>query len=107
EMLKGPNKQFDIGKQIVDQATDNEKLRHDWEDDPLNRMNLSPKELIQFQKFMNENHDIVEKITNVPVLFVQGNKDKLVKPEGTWDLFNEVASEEKVFLAIPSEHLIF
>ena len=38
---------------------------------------------------------------------VQGNKDKLVKPEGTWELFNEIDSEQKTFMAVPSEHLIF
>jgi hypothetical protein len=56
---------------------------------------------------MNENHDVAKQIIKTPVLMVQGSKDKLVKPEGTWELFNEQATEEKVFLAVPSEHLIF
>ncbi|MFN8552102.1 MAG: alpha/beta fold hydrolase [Candidatus Obscuribacterales bacterium] len=107
QFLKGADKQFDVGSAIVDQATANPKLRDDWAGNPLDRMNLSPKELIQFQSFMNDNHDSAKKITNTPVLMVQGNNDKLVKPEGTWDLFNEIASEQKSFLAVPSEHLIF
>jgi len=107
DFLKGPNKQFDIGKSIVDQATDNPALRKDWEDNPLDRMDLSAKELMQFQKFMNENHDSVKSITKTPVLMIQGTEDKLVKPTGTWDLFIEIPSREKTFLAVPSEHLVF
>jgi len=30
-----------------------------------------------------------------------------VKPEGTWELFNELTTQQKYFLAVPSEHLIF
>jgi len=107
QFMKGPNKQFNIGSDIVGQATQNEKERKDWENDPLDRMDLSAKELMQFQKFMNENHDVAKDIKDLPVLFVQGTEDRLVKPEGTWDLFNEVASPEKYFLGVPSEHLIF
>ncbi len=107
EFLTGPNKQHNVGKSIVKQATNNEQLREDWANNPLDRMNLSAKELIQFQTFMNENHDAAKEITKTPVLFVQGSEDKLVKPEGTWDLFNEQATELKTFLAVPSEHLIF
>jgi alpha-beta hydrolase superfamily lysophospholipase len=107
EFLTGPNRQHNIGKSVIDQATKNEKLRDDWEGDPLDRMDLSAKELIQFQKFMNDNHDVAKQITNTSVLVVQGSNDKLVKPEGTWDIFNEIQSAQKNFLAVPSEHLIF
>jgi alpha-beta hydrolase superfamily lysophospholipase/thiol-disulfide isomerase/thioredoxin len=107
EFLKGKNKQFDVGTKIVSQATQNEKLREDWSSNPLDRMDLSPKELIQFQGFMNENHDAAKNITDDPVLFVQGTQDRLVKPEGTWELFNQLATPDKYFYAVPSEHLIF
>jgi len=107
QLLKHPNKEFDIGDRIVNQATHNEQQRHDWESDPLDRMDLSARQLIRFQHFMNENHESAKQITSLPVLFVQGTQDKLVKPEGTWELFNELATPQKVFLAVPSEHLIF
>jgi len=107
EMLKGPNKQFDIGNSIVKQATNNEKLRDDLAADPLDRADFSPKDLMHFQKFMNENHDAAKSITSLPVLFVQGTRDRLVKPEGTWELFNQLNTANKVFFAVPSEHLIF
>ncbi len=107
EYLKGRNKPFDIGTSIVQQATQNEQLRQDWSSDPLDRMNLSANELIQFQSFMNENHEAAKEITDDPVLFVQGTKDKLVKPDGTWELFNKLGTPDKYFYAVPSEHLIF
>lgn len=105
EFLKGPNKKFDIGDQIADQATKNENVRTTWECDPLSRFNLSAHELLQFQRFMNENHDAAKKIS-LPVLMLQGTQDKLVKPEGSFDLFERLASKEKIFIALPSEHLI-
>ncbi|MCA9804982.1 MAG: alpha/beta fold hydrolase [Cyanobacteria bacterium HKST-UBA02] len=105
--LSGPKKDFDIGSQIVEQATDNENLKRQWREDPLSRLEISPKELLQFQNFMNDNHDSAEKIENMPVLFVQGTDDELVKPDGTWELFNRLTTKDKVFVALPSEHLIF
>lgn len=121
ELLKGPNHEFDIGKQIVKQAATatrhdadgkkveviNEKLATSWEDDPLNRMKLSAKELMQFQAFMNDNHDAVKKITKVPVLFVQGLDDRLVKPEGTFELAQEIGTPYRMFIAFPTRHLVF
>lgn len=106
EFLTGPNRQHGI-ENVVDQATKNDRLKEDWESDPLNRMQLSPKELWQFQRFMNDNHDAAKKIDKTPVLFMQGTEDRLVKPEGTWDLFNDLATPEKTFIALPSEHLIY
>jgi alpha-beta hydrolase superfamily lysophospholipase/thiol-disulfide isomerase/thioredoxin len=107
EFLRGPNRKFDIGSKIVKQATQDDKLRQDWSSNPLDRMDLSPHELIQFQSFMNDNHDAAKLVKDDPVLFVQGTNDKLVKPEGTWELFNQLATPDKYFLAVPSEHLIF
>lgn len=96
-----------VGGDILNQATRNSKLKTQWSEDPLARLNLTPQELIQFQDFMNTNHDAAKKLANMPVLFVQGNGDQLVKPEGTWELFNAVASKDKSFFAVPGEHLIF
>jgi acylglycerol lipase len=106
-MHHGLHKQFDIGTSIVDQATQNAKQQKVWETDPLNRMDLSPAQLMQFQHFMNDNIPAAKKITGIPVLIVQGTLDKLVKPEGSWEIFESMDNKEKSFLAFPSEHLIF
>ncbi|MBY0547644.1 MAG: lysophospholipase, partial [Candidatus Obscuribacterales bacterium] len=96
-----------VGQDVVNSATKNAKLQSQWKEDPLARLSLTPQELIQFQDFMNSNHDAAKKLTDMPVLFVQGVGDQLVKPEGTWELFNSVAAKDKSFFAVPGEHLIF
>lgn len=107
-LTSGPNKEFPIGKDIVNQATNKPDLAERWENDPLDRMDLSPKELVQFQDFMNQNHDKAKLITAKPVLMFQGSQDKLVKPEGTIELFNEIATSDKDLVILgDAEHLIF
>ena len=107
-LLKSPNKQFDVGSDVIERATEKEDLKKSWSGDPLNRMNLSAKDLVQFQSFMNENHDSAKLIKNTPVLFVQGCKDKLVRPEGTVSLFNRLGcSDKQLELIHDAEHLIF
>jgi acylglycerol lipase len=107
-LLEGPNKSFDVGTGVINQATVKPELKEAWANDPLNRMNLSPIELITFQKFMNQNHDIAPLIKDKPVLFVQGCNDKLVKPEGTVELFNELGTKDRKIQMIENgEHLIF
>jgi len=107
-MLEGWNRPMNIGAKVIKQATDDPNVAKSWSEDPYNRQEISPKELIQFQNFMNDNHDIAEKITNEPVLMIQGFKDRLVKPKGTVELFNEIASPDKLLIVVGDrEHLIF
>lgn len=107
-LLEGPNKQFNVGQGVIEQATQKKELRDAWCNDPLARMNLSPKELIQFQAFMNQNHESAREIKATPVLIVQGCKDHLVRPEGTVELYNELATRDKQLELINNaEHLIF
>jgi alpha-beta hydrolase superfamily lysophospholipase len=104
----GKDRPMDVGSSVLQQATEKPELRQQWSKDPLAKLNLTPRELIQFQRFMNENHDMARQIKNKPVLFVQGCEDKLVKPEGTVELYNEVASPDREIVLIPqAEHLIF
>lgn len=102
------DKPFDIGKNIVAQATQAESLRQKWQNDPEARMMLSPKELLQFQRFMNQNLKAAEQLKNLPVIIFQGYGDKLVKPEGTIALYNALPTEDKDLVVVGhSEHLIF
>jgi alpha-beta hydrolase superfamily lysophospholipase/thioredoxin-like negative regulator of GroEL len=121
ELFKGPNRSFDIGSQVDKQLATkkvvdddkktktevDEKLLADVEKDPLDRMDLSPKELMQFQKFMNENHDSVKNMPPIPVLIVQGADDRLVKPAATWELVQEMATPHRWMIVAPCRHLIF
>jgi acylglycerol lipase len=113
QFLTGPRREREsIGKEVVMQAaTDrqsdvvNEKLAKAWADDPLNRLDLSPKDLMQFQKFMDDNNEAAKKLT-VPVLFLQGLDDDLVRPDGTWDLMKAVAVHDRTMVALPARHLM-
>lgn len=105
--LRG-NKDIDVGTGVIEDATENEALRAKWKDDPFNRLKLSSKELMHFQSFMNDNHETAKRINSTPVLFVVGLGDKLVKPKGTIELYEEVSSEDKQMATIKNaEHLIF
>lgn len=108
KLLTAPNKEFDIGSSVINRATSKDDLKERWEKDPLNRMQLTPKELVRFQDFMNDNHESAKSITNTPVLFVQGCKDTLVRPEGTMQLYNQISSQDRELELIhDGEHLIF
>ena len=91
---------------IVDQATKNDRLREIWESNPLNRMDLSAVQLVDFQAFMDGNNDAAAKITTLPVLMLQGTLDRLVKAQGTWEIFNALNTKNKTFIELPSEHLV-
>lgn len=105
--LRG-NKQIDVGTGVIDDATEDAKLKTAWKDDPLNRLKLSAKELWQFQNFMNENHRAAKKIKVTPVLMVVGMNDRLCKPKGTLELYDEVCSDDKKMMTVKhGEHLIF
>lgn len=103
-----PNKPIDVGTGVIKDATDSAAEAAKWRNDPFNRLKLTSKELMQFQRFMNENHKTARNIDRVPVLFLVGLKDQLVKPEGTRELYNEIQSSDKKLVTIRSaEHLIF
>lgn len=102
------NRKVNVEKSVVHQATSDPSLREEWKDDPLDRMNLSAKELMQFQVFMNDNHDRAKMIDKMPVLIVQGGKDKLVKAEGTKELFEELVTQDKQMAMVNgAEHLVY
>lgn len=102
------NRKVNVEKSVVNRATADPALREEWSEDPLGRMNLSAKELMQFQAFMNDNHDRAKKIDRLPVLIVQGGKDKLVKAEGTKELFEKLATQDKNLAMVNgAEHLVY
>jgi alpha-beta hydrolase superfamily lysophospholipase len=106
-ITEGLNKPMSVSN-IVEQATEKQDLRSTWRNDPAAKLQLTPMELIAFDHFMDDNYIFAGKVTNTPVLFMQGCKDKLVRPAGTWDLFDHLKTpdRERVF-STTAEHLIF
>jgi alpha-beta hydrolase superfamily lysophospholipase len=107
-MVKGINKPFDIGTKLINQATQRESLKKQWQADPFNRLSLSPKELVEFAVFMKQNKAAATQIANTPVIIFQGVQDKLVKRTGTMEIYNSIPNKDKDLVLIgSSEHLIF
>jgi alpha-beta hydrolase superfamily lysophospholipase/thioredoxin-like negative regulator of GroEL len=105
--LKGMNHLTDVGTRIVSQITGNEDLRAELEADPDARMDYSPKEMLQFQRFMNKTDKRAPEIKRIPVLFLQGGSDRLVKISGTAKAYEKIGSADKDFVLVgESEHLV-
>lgn len=106
--LTGKNRPMNIGDKVIKQATDQPSLRDEWSNDPAARLSLTPKELVNFQSFMNSNVQAAKKITKTPVILFQGDNDRLVKKTGTYDLFEAIGSKQKTLVLLGNtEHLIF
>ena len=107
-LLHGKNKPFRVGDMVTEQATANEALSEKWKQDSKAKMEMSPKELIKFAVFMRSTKKECEQIKTIPAFVIQGLKDRLVKPEGTVDLFEAISADDKTLMIIgTAEHLIF
>jgi lysophospholipase len=103
-----PHKPFDVGTTVAARATSQESLRAEWKEDPKAKLGMTPIELMKFALFMRTTKPQAARITKLPVFMVQGLQDQLVKPQGTFDLFDAVKSRDKTFVTIgKAEHLIF
>jgi len=101
------NKPINIEPEVVERASSNPTLQDKWAADKSNRMELSAKELKQFNDFMKGNYDAAALIEKTPVLLLAGFKDKLVKPEGTIKLFNDLSVSDKLLMVVgDGEHLL-
>ncbi|HEY9684833.1 MAG TPA: alpha/beta fold hydrolase [Oculatellaceae cyanobacterium] len=101
-------KPIPVGVKVVQQATAKSALQSAWINDPSSRLSLSPKELLEFQMFMDENVNVARKLRKTPVILFQGHDDKLVKEKGTLDLFDALATPQKSIVILGNtEHLIF
>lgn len=105
--LADKEKPVDAAPLIVERATEDPDLQDLWESDKENRMELTPAELKDFSDFIKGNHEAAATIKRTPVLLLAGLQDKLVKPEGTIDLFNNLACNNKgLFVVGNGEHLL-
>lgn len=92
----------------VKKISEKEEVRAEWTNDPLMRTNFSPKEFVQLDGFMSRNLEAAALVKDTPVLFIQGTNDKLIRPAGTWKLFERLGTPNRqLVLSKNSEHLIF
>lgn len=108
KLLGDPKLPFSIGKKVIDQATNNDTIKEEWLSDPANRLKLSPEELLHFESFMRHNEKYAQEIDKTPVIVFQGFMDHLVRPTGTYALYQALATKEKDLLFVGNrEHLVF
>jgi alpha-beta hydrolase superfamily lysophospholipase len=110
KFLTAGNKPVDLAHTVVDKsvASSDFQERQEWLADPMARLKLSPRELIQFDHFMHQNKTFAAKICHTPVLLFQGTSDRLVKEEGTQNLFKVMPTKDKALVLLGNqEHLIF
>jgi alpha-beta hydrolase superfamily lysophospholipase len=92
----------------VQKISADEKVRAEWKNDPLMRTDFSLKEFVQLDKFMGENLAAATMVNKAPVLFIQGTNDKLIRPAGTWKLYEKLNTPNRqMVFSKNSEHLLF
>ncbi len=105
--IRDPDKPINVAPEVINRCTTNPVLRKQMVNNSANHMKLSPKELKQFETFMKGNYDAAHLIEKTPVLMLAGFKDKLVKPEGTIELFNDLSTPDKLLMVVgDGEHLL-
>ena len=98
----------DVAMAAVEKITDKPELRNEWKSDPMMRINFSPKDFVQLDEFLAHNLEAAPRVKTTPVLFIQGTNDKLIRPAGTWKLYERLATPNRqMVLSKNSEHLIF
>ncbi len=97
-----------VASAAVEKISDKEEVRREWKNDPLMRNNFSPKEFVQLDRFLARGLNVAPMVKDTPVLFIQGTNDKLIRPAGTWKLFERLGTANRqMVLSKNSEHLIF
>jgi alpha-beta hydrolase superfamily lysophospholipase len=97
-----------VAMAAVQKISEKEELRSEWKTDSLMRTSFSPKEFVQLDQFLAQNMNVAPLVKDTPVLFIQGTNDKLIRPAGTWKLFERLSTANRqLVLSKNSEHLIF
>ena len=107
-LLGGFKTKFNVGQHVAAHATAKAELQSRWDNDPACRADFSPEELLTFQTFMNKNNEAANAIKSMPVLIIQGAQDKLVRPGGTFNVWEHLGTADRqVVVSKTAEHLIF
>lgn len=92
---------------VINLTTEDQKLRDELTQTESRRQRFSICEALKFMRFIKASPRTAAQIEDVPVLMVQGLKDKLSAPKGSAVLFNKLGTNSKTFvLDACAEHLI-
>jgi len=99
---------INLGNVLVSRVTKNEVIRRSWQNDEQAKLKVTVQDLLRINGFMKGSRNMARQIDKLPVLFVQGHRDDLVKPAGTQKLFNDLSTKDKQLLVLENgEHLTF
>jgi acylglycerol lipase len=97
-----------LKKILVERIFHDTEFGEQWKRDPDYRLAVKFSELMQFSKFMKRAQRSASEIEKVPIMIVQGEKDRLMNPEASERLFNSLRTNDKQILELADKgHLIF
>jgi acylglycerol lipase len=106
-LVGGADAQIDIGKLVIENATESENVKQKLLNDPKQRRRLRVRDLMAFRKLAMGNKKAATQIDHTPILIVQGYKDRLVSPKSIIKVFNKVKTDKKgLVLQGQSSHLV-
>lgn len=98
---------INMNKSLVGRASSNRIVRSNWRQDKNARLYFSLSELIRFNRFMKRANRTAATISSTPILLLQGEQDRLIKPKGTALLYAQLPTKDKeLALFDTEEHLI-
>lgn len=93
---------------LVEKVFLNRQLQQNWQSDPDSKLNFKLSDLFKLTKYMKQANESVAQIASTPVLMVQGAHDRLVKPQSSEKIFEEIRTSDKQLLELArGEHLTF
>lgn len=102
------NKRFNKGEELIRIATPKKDLQEALINDANVRLNLAPKELMACQFYMYKTRQFAKNIKSLPIMIVQGQKDGESRPEGARKIFDNLATEDKEYLALEDgDHYVY
>jgi Lysophospholipase len=93
---------------VIRQATSSPEVRQHWRKDGMTKLGLKIPEAWRYYQFMKTTPGSAEKISGVPILIVQGLKDRLSKAHGAAELYSKLTTSQKQLAIVGNrEHLVF
>ncbi len=93
---------------LVERVFHNKQLQQNWQTDPDSKLSFKLGDLIKLTKYMKQAQESATQIASTPILVVQGSHDRLVKPQSSEKIFQELRTNDKQLIELAQgEHLTF
>jgi alpha-beta hydrolase superfamily lysophospholipase len=106
--IRHPNRQFDVSNYMA-RASNDPKIVQAMKDDQLAVHSMNGKSALATKMFLDDAGSTYKHLNpNIPLLFLQGGQDRVIKPESAKELFVHAKSHDKQWAELPdSGHIIF